>query len=193
MEAERERRFVAARHGLCSGHEPPTDPEQLRAEVQMEQGRDFLRAQVSNAVMQHKTLIENLEDHSKQAEDPRYGALCERHLPRMRQHQQALESYRSGLGEPGGEAGKKLLGTILGFGRDAVDAMRGSDFLRLVGDIVTIRQSQDTFATFAAVGDRLGEPRLAEIGRECERDHDQMQREFNQLVQEMFVAHAQAP
>lgn len=156
----------------------------------MEQGRDFLRAQVSNCVMQHATLVKNLEDHAAQAEDPRYRALCERYLPRMRDHQRMLDEYRATLGEPSGEAAKKLLGALLGFGRDAVDAMRGSDFLRLVGDIVTIRQSQDTFATFAAAGDRVGEPRMAEIGRHCERDHDDMQREFNRLVQEMFVERA---
>lgn len=158
----------------------------------METGRDFLRAQVSNSVMQHRTLLQNLEDHAGQAEDPRYRELCERYLPRMREHQQMLESYRDGLGEPAGEAGKKLLGVLLGFGRDAVDAMRGSDFLRLVGDIVTIRQTQDNMATWAAVGERLGEPRMAELGRMGERDHDEMQREFNQLVREMFVEHAQA-
>ena len=158
----------------------------------MEHGRDFLRAQVSNAVMQHRTLIQNLEDHAKQADNARYRELCERHLPGMRKHQQALESYRDTLGEPTGEAAKKLLGVLLGFGRDAVDAMRGSDFLRVVGDIVTIRQSQDTFATFAAVGDRVGEPRLAEIGRMGEKDHDQMQRDFNSLVQDLFVEHVQA-
>jgi hypothetical protein len=59
----------------------------------------------------------------------------------------------------------------------------------VVGDIVAIRQSQDTFATFAAVCDRIGEPRLAEIGRTCERDHDEMQKEFNRLAQDLFVAH----
>jgi hypothetical protein len=158
----------------------------------MERGRDFLLAQVSNCVMQHGTLIQNLQDHAGQAEDPRYRQLCERHLPRMRQHQTMLEEYRATLGEPSGEGAKKLLGTLLGFGRDAVDAMRGSDFLRAVGDVVTIRQSQDTFATFAAVGDQIGEPRLAQLGRECERDHDAMQREFNTLVQQLFVEHARA-
>jgi hypothetical protein len=143
----------------------------------MEKGKDFLRAQVSNSVMQHRTLIKNLEEHARQAENAEYRELCERFLPRMREHQRGLEEYRDTIGEPGGEAGKKLLGAVLGFGRDAVDAMRGSDFLRLVGDIVTIRQAQDTFATFAAVGDQLGEPRLAELGRQGEREHDEMQRE----------------
>lgn len=158
----------------------------------MDQGRDFLRAQVSNAVMQHQTLIDNLEDHGKQAENVTYRELCQRHLPRMREHQRALEAYRDQIGEPSGEAGKKLLGKVLGLGRDAVDAVRDSDFLRLVGDIVTIRQSQDTFGTFAAVGDQIGEPRLAELGRQGEREHDEMQREFNRLAHEMFVTHARA-
>jgi len=157
----------------------------------MHKGRDFLLAQVSNCVMQHKTLVENLEDHAKQAQDEAYRKLCAKHLPRMQQHQQALETYRDSLGEQGGSAAKELLGTFLGKARDAVDAVRNDDFLRIVGDIVTIRQSQDTFATFAAVGDRLGEPRLAEIGRMCEPEHDAMQKEFNALVQEMFVKQVQ--
>ncbi len=153
----------------------------------MERGRDFLRSQVSNAVMQHRTLLENLEDHERQAEDPRYRELCARHLPHMREHQRMLEEYRDTLGEESGAGLKEAVGTVLGKARDAVDAMRENDFLRLVGDIVTIRQSQDTFATFAAVGDPLGEPRLAEIGRTGERDHDQMQRDFNRLAQDMFL------
>ncbi|MDQ3556180.1 MAG: DUF4142 domain-containing protein [Gemmatimonadota bacterium] len=156
----------------------------------MDRGKDFLRAQVSNAVMQHKTLVENLEAHQGQAEDARYKELCARYAPRMRGHQQMLEQYRETLGDVSGEGLKKAIGNVLAFGRDAVDAMRESDFLRLVGDIVTIRQSQDTFATFAAAGDQLGEPRLSEIGRSCEKDHDEMQRDFNRLVQQMFVEHA---
>jgi ferritin-like metal-binding protein YciE len=156
----------------------------------MERGRDFLRAQVDNAVMQHRTLLDNLENHAKQADDQRYRTLCERHLPGMRQHQRLLEDYQATLGEGGGDTLKKALGAILGFGRDAVDAMRESDFLRIVGDVVMIRQAQDTFATFAAVGDRIGEPRMAEIGRNGARDHEQMAREFNDLAHEMFVEHA---
>jgi hypothetical protein len=155
----------------------------------MQHGMDFLRAQVSNAVMQHGTLLQNLEDHATQAENERYRELCLRYLPRMRQHQQALEEYRSQLGEPSGEIAKKFVGAVLAFGRDTVDAMRGSDFLRVVGDVVSIRQSQDTFATFAAVGPRIGQTQLAEIGRMGEQHHDEMQREFNRLAQELFVEH----
>ena len=157
----------------------------------MHKGRDFLKAQVNNAVMQHKTLIENLEDHASQAENGRYRALCEKYIPRMQEHQEMIESYASSIGVEGPGMMKKALGATLGKARDVVDSMRETDFLRLVGDIVTIRQSQDTFATFAAAGDRLGDPRLAELGRTLERAHDLMQREFNQLVQAMFVEHVQ--
>lgn len=157
----------------------------------MHEGRDFLRAQVSNAVMQHRTLVDNLKDHAKQAEDARYKALCEQWAPKAVQHQYELEEYRATLGEVSGEGLKGLLGSALGKARDAVDALREDDFLRVVGDIVTIRQSQDTFATFAAVGDRLGEPRLSELGRRMAAEHGRMADEFNAVVQEIFVRNAQ--
>lgn len=157
----------------------------------MKKGREFLKSQVNNAVMQHKTLLENLEDHSRQADDGRYRALCEKHIPSMRDHQERLEAYASAIGTEGPGAVKKAVGAALGKARDTVDALRETDFLRLVGDIVTIRQSQDTFRTFRAVGERLGEPALAELGRTFERSHDTMQREFNELVQTMFVEHVQ--
>ena len=155
----------------------------------MQKGRDFLKAQVNNAIMQHKTLFENVEDHVKQADDPRYRALCEKYLPKMREHQQALEAYGTSIGSEGPGSLKKAVGAALGKARDAVDAMRETDFLRLVGDIVTIRQAQDTFATFAAAGQELGETRLVELGRSGEKVHDEMQREFNDLVAKMFVDH----
>ncbi|HEY0021664.1 MAG TPA: hypothetical protein VGB24_02110 [Longimicrobium sp.] len=156
----------------------------------MHEGRDFLRAQVSNCVMQHKTLLESLEDHAKQAEDAAFRTLCERYIPRMQQHQQTLNAYRTTLGEEGGQGLKGALGFVLGKAKDVADSLRTDDFLRVVEDIVMIRQAQDTFATFAAAGDRIGEPRLSEIGRTCETEHDQMQRDFNGLVQEMFVRQA---
>lgn len=156
----------------------------------MHEGRDFLRAQVSNCVMQHKTLMESLEDHAKQAEDPAFRALCERYIPRMQQHSQMLNEYRATLGEVSGQGFKGALGFVLGKAKDVADSLRTDDFLRVVEDIVMIRQAQDTFATFAAAGDRIGEPRLSEIGRTCETEHDQMQREFNALVHEMFVRQA---
>jgi hypothetical protein len=160
--------------------------------MKMHKGKDFLRAQVSNAVMQHRALVDNLTDHAKQAEDARYKQLCEQWLPKVTEHQYALEAYRATLGEVSGEGLKGFLGSALGKARDAVDALREDDFLRIVGDVVTIRQSQDTFATFAAVGDKLGEPKLAELGRHCAADHARMAEEFNLAAQESFVRNAQA-
>lgn len=158
----------------------------------MHEGKDFLRAQVSNCVMQHKTLLESLEDHEKQAEDAQFRALCTRYLPAARQHQAALEAYRATLGEPSGQGFKAALGFVLGKAKDAADAIRTDDFLRIVEDIVMIRQAQDTFGTFAAAGERIGEPKLAELGRQGQQAADTMQRDFNALVADMFVRQASA-
>jgi hypothetical protein len=154
-------------------------------------GIDFLRAQVNNAIMLHESLIENIEGHSKQAEDSRFSELCRRYLPRLLSHQKMLEDYGESIGAEGRTGVKKALGDVLGKARETVDAMREDDFLRLVGDIVMIRQAQDTFTTFASVGELIGQPRLADIGQECARDHDEMQREFNTLVRELFVEQTQ--
>jgi hypothetical protein len=149
---------------------------------------DFLKSQVNNAVMQHKTFVENLEDHEGQAEDPRFRDLCARFIPTMRQHQGMLEQYQQQLGAELG-TGKKALGKALGVARDLADAARESDFLRLVGDIVTSRQSEDTFKTFRKAGKTLGIARLQQIGDMGERDHDEFHREANRLAQQMFVEH----
>ncbi len=154
----------------------------------MDRGIDFLKSQVNNAVMQHGTFLKNLEDHETQAEDPRFRDLCSRHIPRMREHQRMLEAYQASIGAETG-AGKKVLGAMLGVGRDLADAARESDFLRLVGDIVTARQSEDTFKTFREAGRALGDARLAEIGEIGERHHDEYVKEANRLVQQMFVEH----
>jgi hypothetical protein len=158
----------------------------------MHEGKDFLRAQVSNCVMQHKTLLESLEDHEKQAEDAQFRALCTRYLPGARQHQASLEAYRATLGEPSGQGFKAALGFVLGKAKDAADALRTDDFLRVVEDIVMIRQAQDTFGTFAVAGDRIGEPTLSELGRQGQAAADTMQRDFNALIAEMFVRQASA-
>ena len=155
----------------------------------MDRGLDFLKSQISNAVMQHGTLLENLQDHEKQAEDPRYRDLCSRAIPQMREHQRMLEEYQKQIGAEAG-MGKKALGKAMGVARDLADAARESDFLRLVGDIVTARQSQDTFATFREAGKALANPQLQRIGEVGEQHHDQFVREANRLVQQMFIEHA---
>ena len=154
----------------------------------MDRGIDFLKSQVNNAVMQHKSFLEALEDHEQQAEDSRFRDLCSRHIPRVREHQRMLEEYQETLGAEAGE-GKKILGAVLGKARNLADAARESDFLRLVGDIVMSRQSEDTFKTFRDGGRALGNTKLAEIGELGERHHDEYNREANRLVQQMFVEH----
>ena len=152
----------------------------------MDRGRDFLKSQVNNAVMQHQAFVENLIDHEKQAEDERFRALCAKFLPKAGAHQQMLEDYQRELGAEMG-AGKQLLGKALGVARDLADAARESDFLRLVGDIVTSRQSEYTFKTFRDAGRQLGIQRLAQIGEHGERDHDEYAKEANRLCTQLFV------
>ena len=155
----------------------------------MDRGIDFLKSQVNNAVMQHKTFLQNLQDHEGQAEDPRFRDLCSKHIPNMREHQRMLEDYQRQLGAEAG-VGKQILGKALGVARDLADAARESDFLRLVGDIVTARQSQDTFATFKEAGRLLGNAQLQQIGETGEHHHEEYVREANRLVQQLFVEHA---
>jgi hypothetical protein len=155
----------------------------------MDRGIDFIKSQVNNAVMQHQSFLKALEDHEAQAEDPRFRDLCSRHVGAMRQHQRMLEEYQQQLGAEAG-MGKKAIGAILGVGRDLADASRESDFLRLVGDIVMARQSEDTFKTFREAGRQLGNAQLAQIGEVGERHHDEYVKEANRLVQAMFVEHA---
>ena len=152
----------------------------------MDHGLDFLKSQINNAVMQHKTFLEALEDHEQQADDSRFRDLCSRHIPRCREHQRTLEEYQATLGAEAG-SGKKFLGAMLGKARDLADSARESDFLRLVGDIVISRQSEDTFKTFRDAGRVLGNAELAQIGEVGERHHDEFHREASRLVQQMFV------
>ena len=117
----------------------------------MDRGTDFLKSQVNNAVMQHKTFLEALEDHEQQADDARFRDLCSRHIPRVREHQRMLEEYQTAIGSEAGQ-GKKIIGAVLGKARDLADQVRESDFLRLVVDIVMSRQAEDTFKTFRDAG-----------------------------------------
>lgn len=158
----------------------------------MDRGTDFLKSQVNNAVMQHGAFLRALEDHEGQAEDPRFRDLCTRHIPHMREHQRMLEEYQQTLGAEAG-VGKKALGAALGAVRDLADAARESDFLRLVGDIVMARQSEDTFKTFREAGRALSIEPLARIGEIGERHHDEYVKEANRLCQQLFVEHVRVP
>jgi len=154
----------------------------------MEQGIEFLKSQVNNAVAQHAAFLSALEDHERQADDDRFRDLCSRHIPHMREHQRMLEEYQAQLDGDGGVV-KKMIGTAAGVARDLADAARESDFLRLVNDIVMARQSEDTFKTFREAGKMLGNRTLHEIGDIGERHHDSYVHEANRLVQQMFVEH----
>lgn len=157
----------------------------------METGHDFLRAQVNNCIVQHHSLLDALRTHAEQADDQQYRDLCTKYLPHLQQHQAMLEAYGNTIGTVGGGSVKNALGAVLSKARDVVDSFRETDFLRVVGDIVMIRQSQDTFATFATAGDHLGDTKLAELGKMGEAEHDEMQREFNAYIAQLFVAHVQ--
>src|SRR3712207_4654576 len=100
-----------------------------------------------------------------------------------------LEQFQQRIGAETG-VGKQILGKALGVARDLADATRESDCLRLVGDIVTARQSEDTFKTFREAGRTLGIEELARLGEVGERHHDEYVHEANRLVQQMFVDHA---
>lgn len=155
----------------------------------MDRGPDFLKSQINNAVMQHQTFLKNLEDHEGQAEDPRFRDLCSRHIPKMREHQRMLEQLQQAVGAELG-AGKKALGAALGLARDLADSVRESDFLRLVGDIVTGRQAQDTAGTFAEAGRQLGHAQLQQVGETLHSHHKDYVDEGNRLVAQLFVEHA---
>ena len=100
-----------------------------------------------------------------------------------------LEDYGRTVGADGSGGLKGIFGQAMAKAKDVVDATRETDFLRVVADVVMIRQAQDTFATFAHAGSQLGDNVLAQLGRECERDHDAMQRDFNNFTRDLFVAH----
>jgi hypothetical protein len=154
----------------------------------MDRGIDFLKSQVSNAVMQHRTMLQSIEDHESQAKDARFRDLCSRHIARMREHQRMLEDYQRSLG--GGEGlVKKAAGVAFGVARDLADVVRESDFLRLVGDVVMARQAEDTFKTFREAGRALNITQLATIGEVGERHHDEYVKEANKLAQQMFIEH----
>ena len=154
----------------------------------MEKGIDFLKSQVNNAVMQHDSFLQSLQDHEEQADDLRFRDLCSKYIPIMQEHQRMLEDYQRSLGAETGVA-KKVTGKVAAAARDLADMARESDFLRLVGDIVMARQSEDTFKTFREAGRILGNQQLAEIGERGEHQHDEYVKEANRLAQTLFVEH----
>ena len=156
----------------------------------MVRGTAFLKNQVNHAVAQHKAFVSSLEDHEDQAEDSRFRDLCSRHIPRMREHQRMLEEYQSQLGADAG-AVRRIVGAAVSVARELADTAPEDDYLRLVGDIVMARESEDAFKTFREAGKMMGYETLREIGDIGERHHDAYVKEANRLLQHMFVEHVQ--
>jgi len=156
----------------------------------MDRGSEFLKAQVNNALIQHGAFLFAIEEHEDDADDPRFRDLCSRHIPHMREHQRLLMEYQSQI-DPNGISGKTVIEAAVGVARELADAARGSDFHRLVRDIVMARQSEDTFKTFREAGKMMGNRTLQEIGDIGERHHDAYVKEANRLVQHMFVEQVQ--
>jgi hypothetical protein len=156
----------------------------------MDTGNAFLKSQIDKAVTQHGVFLSALEAHEEEAEDPRFSDLCSRHLPHMREHQRTLEEYQAQL-RGGSALAKPVIGIAASAARDLADAARESDYVRLVGDIVMARQSEDAFKTFREGGRMMGNRTLQEIGDIGERHHDAYVKEANRLVQHMFVEHIQ--
>jgi hypothetical protein len=75
--------------------------------------------------------------------------------------------------------------------RELADTAPEDDYLRLVGDIVMARESEDAFKTFREAGKMMGYETLREIGDIGERHHDAYVKEANRLLQHMFVEHVQ--
>jgi hypothetical protein len=154
----------------------------------MERGIEFLKSQVSNAVLMHRTFLQALEDHEGQARDTRFRDLCARFIPKALEHQRMLEEYQSTIGGHDGLV-KQAAGVAIAVARDLADVVQEGDFYRLIGDIVLGRQAEDTFKTFREAGRALGLKQLAQIGETGERDHDSYVKEANKLAQQMFIEH----
>src|SRR3954467_15998899 len=106
----------------------------------MQSGIEFLRIQVEEATAVHSSLLESMIYHESEANDSRYRDLCDRHLPRMREHQLMLEELRSTLG-----AGDVFRRTRVP--HSLADA-RVSDYERLAFDLDLARRLEVTFKTF---------------------------------------------
>jgi len=151
----------------------------------VETGTAFLKHQIDNTVAQHTAFLNALEEHEERANDPRFSDLCARHIPHLRGHHRMLEEYQSQLGDE--EHVAEAMAGVVVVVRHLADAARESDYLRLVGDIVLARQSEDAFKTFREAGKMMGNRTLQEIGDIGERRHDAFIKEANRLAQHMFV------
>ena len=161
-------------------------------------GIDFIRAQIDDAAATHASLLESMIFHESEANDPRYRDLCDRHLPRMREHQLMLEELRTLMGTAKGAnppaeligAIRKAAGTALGVARTLADAPT-SDYQRLSYDLDLARRLEVTFKTFRDAGRVLRIDRLAKFGETAERHHDDYSADAKRLLLQMFLERAE--
>jgi hypothetical protein len=148
----------------------------------MQSGIDFLRDQVAEAAVVHSSLLESMIYHESEANDARYRDLCDRHLPRMREHQLMLEDLRATLG--GGSDFPAIR-----VARSFADAPV-SDYKRLSDDLDLARRLEVTFKTFRDAGRSLRIDRLARLGEMAERHHDEYSADAKRLLLQMFMERA---
>jgi hypothetical protein len=147
----------------------------------MQSGIDFLRTQVAEAAAVHSSLLESMIYHESEADDQRYRDLCDRHLPRMREHQLMLDDLRNTLGAP--------THLRVRVARSLADA-RVSDYQRLEADLDLARQLEVTFKTFRDAGRSLRIDVLSRLGEMAERHHDDYSADAKRLLLQMFIERA---
>jgi hypothetical protein len=163
----------------------------------MSSGIEFLQAQVDHAATINSALLESMIYHESEANDPRYRDLCDRYLPRTREHQLLLEDLRATLGATKGSnppaelagAIRKAAGSAVGVARSLADAPI-SDYKRLVSDLDLVRRLEVTFKTFRDAGRALHIDYLARFGDLAERHHDDYSAEAKRLLLQMFIERA---
>jgi len=163
----------------------------------MQTGIDFLKDQIDEAMLQHRTLVQSMTEHESDADDQRYRDLCTRHIAHMRHHQAKLEEFRASLGARPAKSGsaelagmvRQAAGTAFAAARSLADAPQ-SDYTQLVGDLSMVRQLEMTFKVFRDGGRQLGIAALAQLGEIAERHHDEYSADAKRLLQQMFVERA---
>jgi hypothetical protein len=149
----------------------------------MQTGIEFVRSAVAEAAALHASLLESMIYHESEADDSRYRDLCDRHLPRMREHQLMLDDLRTTLG-----ADQTLPAVRV---RHALADTAISDYQRLVSDLDLARRLEVTFKTFRDAGRSLRIEPLARLGEMAERHHDDYSADAKRLLLQMFIERAE--
>jgi hypothetical protein len=160
----------------------------------MPSGIEFLRTQIDQAATINSALLESMIYHESEANDPRYRDLCDRYLPRTREHQLLLEDLRGTLGaakgsNPPAELAGAIRKSAAGVARSLADAPV-SDYKRLVSDLDLVRRLEVAFKTFRDAGRALRIESLAQLGDIAERHHDDYSADAKRLLLQMFIERA---